>query len=59
MSAYWKARAAKGARDRNRIAEFVANGMSIVEAGREVGVGPAAAYKQWGLIKAGLGWQAQ
>ena len=28
------------------------------EAGREVGVGPAAAYKQWGLIKAGLGWQA-
>ena len=58
MSGYWKARAAKGSRDRNRMAEMVADGMTITAAGAALGVGQGAALKQWALIKAGLGWQA-
>lgn len=52
------ARRAKGIRDRNRMAEMVADGMTITAAGAELGVGQGAALKQWALIKAGLGWQA-
>lgn len=42
----------------NRLAELVANGTSISEAGRAMGITKGQAMGLWERIKAGLGAQA-
>jgi DNA-binding transcriptional LysR family regulator len=43
---------------RDHIAEVVANGGSISQAAREIGICQQMASKHWAAIKAGLGAQA-
>lgn len=46
------------ARKRDRMAELIADGATITEAGAAVGVGQAQAFKLWRQVKDALGWQA-
>lgn len=42
----------------NRLAELVANGSSIAQAGRDMGLTKGQAMGLWERIRLGLGWQA-
>ncbi len=53
-----QARRRASERQRERMAERVADGWTIKAAGAEMGVGPDRALKIWKSIKDGLGWQA-
>lgn len=45
-------------RQKIRMAELVADGCGIAEAGRMLGVGQARALQIWRKVKDDLGWQA-
>jgi len=49
----------KGRSNRDALAEIVANGASVSEAGRALGISETTAFKHWKRIKADLGWQAR
>jgi len=52
------ASSAQGQRNRDTLAELVADGKGIAEAGRAMGISETTAFKHWTAIKAGLGAQA-
>lgn len=49
---------AQGQRNRETLAELVANGMSVAGAARAMGISQTTAFKHWAAIKQGLGAQA-
>jgi DNA-binding CsgD family transcriptional regulator len=48
----------KGRNNREKLAELVADGMTVAEAARSMGVSQTTAFKHWTAIKQGLGAQA-
>ena len=48
----------QGIEQRDKLAELIANGMGIVEAGQSLGIARSPTKRHWAKIKADLGPQA-